>query len=96
MIADGQVAELGQVTQGTGAVLTVDRLSVGTRGLSLVKDVSFALGRGERVGLIGESDSGKSLTALALMGLLPEGSGQPGRCAWPALTTIWSAPPSAR
>jgi peptide/nickel transport system ATP-binding protein len=37
----------------------------------LVKDVSFAIGAGERVGLIGESGSGKSLTALSIMGLLP-------------------------
>ncbi len=41
--------------------------------LRLVSDVSFTLAAGERVGLIGESGSGKSLTALAMMGLLPEG-----------------------
>jgi peptide/nickel transport system ATP-binding protein len=35
-------------------------------------DVSFAIRPGETVGLIGESGSGKSMTALALMGLLPE------------------------
>jgi peptide/nickel transport system ATP-binding protein len=33
--------------------------------------VSFALERGETLGLIGESGCGKSLTAMALMGLLP-------------------------
>jgi ABC-type glutathione transport system ATPase component len=38
----------------------------------LVRDVSFEIGAGERVGLIGESGSGKSLTALSIMGLLPE------------------------
>ncbi|WP_046113086.1 ABC transporter ATP-binding protein [Aquincola tertiaricarbonis] len=37
-----------------------------------VRDVSFTLARGETLGLIGESGSGKSITALALMGLLPE------------------------
>ncbi|MEC3981079.1 ABC transporter ATP-binding protein [Amycolatopsis sp. H20-H5] len=45
------------------------------RGLgveALVKGVSFEVGRGERVGLIGESGSGKSLTALSVMGLLPD------------------------
>ena len=38
-----------------------------------VRGVSLRLFRGRRVGLIGESGSGKTLTALALMGLLPEG-----------------------
>lgn len=39
-----------------------------------LRGVSFAIGRGQTVGLIGESGSGKSITALALMGLLPEGA----------------------
>lgn len=48
-------------------------LEVQGLGISdLVRDVSFDIARGERVGLIGESGSGKSLTALSIMGLLPE------------------------
>jgi len=39
-----------------------------------VRDVSFTLARGETLGLVGESGCGKSLTAMALMGLLPEGA----------------------
>lgn len=39
-----------------------------------VRDVSFTLDRGESVGLVGESGCGKSITAMALMGLLPEGA----------------------
>ncbi|MEU1389415.1 MULTISPECIES: ABC transporter ATP-binding protein [unclassified Nonomuraea] len=54
-------------------MLTVEGLSVRAGEVGLVHDVSFAIGPGERVGLIGESGSGKSLTALSLMGLLPEG-----------------------
>ena len=43
------------------------------RGLAdAVRGVSFALERGETLGLIGESGCGKSITALALLGLLPE------------------------
>ena len=39
-----------------------------------LREVSFALERGGSLGLIGESGCGKSITALALMGLLPEGA----------------------
>jgi peptide/nickel transport system ATP-binding protein len=37
-----------------------------------VRNVSFSLEPGETLGLVGESGCGKSITALALMGLLPE------------------------
>lgn len=37
-----------------------------------VRGVSFALEQGQRLGLIGESGSGKTVTALAVMGLLPD------------------------
>ena len=39
-----------------------------------VRDVSFELERGQTLGLIGESGCGKSITAMSLMGLLPENS----------------------
>ena len=43
------------------------------RGLvDAVRDVGFVLQQGDTLGLVGESGCGKSLTALALMGLLPE------------------------
>ena len=37
-----------------------------------VRKVSFSLRRGETLGLVGESGCGKTVTALALMGLLPD------------------------
>src|SRR5260221_8785146 len=42
--------------------------------LPAVRDLSFALADGEILGIVGESGCGKSMTALALMGLLPEGA----------------------
>ncbi|MET8868375.1 ABC transporter ATP-binding protein [Nonomuraea sp. NPDC004580] len=54
-------------------MLSVEGLTVSAGDVELVHDVSFGIAPGERVGLIGESGSGKSLTALSLMGLLPEG-----------------------
>jgi peptide/nickel transport system ATP-binding protein len=45
------------------------------RGMAdALREVSFTMGRGDTLGLIGESGCGKSITALALMGLLPEGA----------------------
>ena len=38
----------------------------------ILDGVSFALYPGERLGIVGESGCGKSMTALALMGLLPD------------------------
>ena len=40
--------------------------------VAALRDVSFTLARGATLGLIGESGCGKSLTALAVMGLLPD------------------------
>ncbi len=54
-------------------VLTVSGLHVAAGDTPLLSDVSLSIARGERVGLIGESGSGKSLTALSIMGLLSDG-----------------------
>ena len=37
-----------------------------------VDDVSFSLGRGETLGIVGESGCGKSVTSLSVMRLLPK------------------------
>ncbi|MEU1087720.1 ABC transporter ATP-binding protein [Streptomyces sp. NPDC005892] len=55
-------------------LLDVTGLTVRTDdGRTLVDDLSFTVAGGERLGLIGESGSGKSLTTLAVLGLLPDG-----------------------
>ncbi len=54
-------------------VLRVRRLGVRVGRKDLLTDVELTVRSGERVGLIGESGSGKSLTALSVIGLLAEG-----------------------
>ena len=60
------------------ALLAVQNLGVQLqtqRGpAAAVRELSFSLEKGQTLGLIGESGCGKSITAMALMGLLPERS----------------------
>ena len=56
----------------TPPTLSVRDLRVGSPFAELLHGISFDVAAGERVGLIGESGSGKSLTATSVMGLLPE------------------------
>ncbi|MFD0866677.1 ATP-binding cassette domain-containing protein, partial [Tessaracoccus lubricantis] len=51
----------------------VKDLAVVAGGRRVVDGVSFAVDSGERVGIIGESGSGKSLSIFSVMGLLPRG-----------------------
>ncbi|MDO5082550.1 MAG: ABC transporter ATP-binding protein [Arachnia propionica] len=48
------------------------RITFGRRRKVAVDGISFMLEATERLGIIGQSGSGKSVTALAIMGLLPE------------------------
>ncbi|MDY6049322.1 MAG: ABC transporter ATP-binding protein [Corynebacterium sp.] len=57
----------------TSPLLTVTDLTVTTAsGRTLLDAISFDVGPGERLGIIGESGSGKTLTTLSLLGLLAE------------------------
>lgn len=60
------------------AVLHVDNLCVGINSgaglrVPVLENLSFAVHRGRTMALVGESGCGKSMTALAIMGLLPDG-----------------------
>ncbi|MBN9038707.1 MAG: ABC transporter ATP-binding protein [Rhizobiales bacterium] len=60
------------VTGAPAPLLDVEDLSISVRrGVPLVEGVSFSIGAGEAVAVVGESGCGKSLTSLAIMGLLP-------------------------
>lgn len=62
--------------------LEVTDLVVRIDGRAVVDGISFEVPDGSRLGLIGESGSGKSLTALAVLGLLPEGAVASGSIRW--------------
>ncbi|MGV8830604.1 MAG: ATP-binding cassette domain-containing protein [Devosia sp.] len=53
------------------SLLSVEGLSIRAGNKALVSDLSFSVEAGGRMGLIGESGSGKSMTAMAITGLLP-------------------------
>src|SRR5258705_6691204 len=93
------------MTEPAGAaLLEVDDLAVafalapGTKGggdLVAVDGVSYRLDAGRTLGVVGESGSGKSVTALAVLRLLPRtASITRGRVLWQG-QDLSSAPPAA-
>ena len=62
--------------------LSVQDLVIDIDGRRVVDGISFEVADGARLGLIGESGSGKSLTALAVLGLLPDGATARGSIRW--------------
>jgi peptide/nickel transport system ATP-binding protein len=63
------------------SALKVENLVVSLGDLVAVRGISFVINKGERWGLVGESGAGKSLTALAIMGLLQDG--------WKTSGAVW-------
>jgi peptide/nickel transport system permease protein len=66
-------------------LLVVERLRVefpgreGGEPVPVVTDISFVIRRGEAVAVLGESGCGKTITALAVLGVLPPGGRAGGR-----------------
>ena len=70
----------GAAADAQDIVLSVENLSVDFsvkgRQVRILSDINFVLHRGETLGIIGESGCGKSMTALALLRMVPS---PPGR-----------------
>jgi peptide/nickel transport system ATP-binding protein len=60
-------------------LLAIEALSLAIHRQPILRDVAMAADAGDVLGVIGESGSGKSMTALAVMGLLPRGAVASGR-----------------
>src|SRR5690606_2546847 len=72
--------------------LDIQDLTVTTStGVTLLDLVTWSVPRGGRVGIIGESGSGKSLTAAAVMGLLPSGMLATGSIMWEGRNLLTSS-----
>lgn len=75
MIPQSDIAAETSLVSASPVVLSLRDLTVSVRNqaglVPLVSQISFDLRRGETLAIAGESGSGKSITSLAIMGLLP-------------------------
>ena len=60
------------------SLLAIKGLSLSIGDTEILHDIDLTMQAGETVAITGESGSGKSMTALAVMGLLPNGSAPKG------------------
>jgi len=67
-------------------LLSLERLSVAIHDTPILRELNLTIQAGEVVGVIGESGSGKSMSALAIMGLLPSGATLTGKIHFNGLT----------
>ena len=79
-------------------VLNVEGLTVRFAGApaAVVEDVGFSVARGRTLAIVGESGCGKSVTSLALMGLLPPAARVAGRAVFAGGVDLLDMPPRAR
>ncbi|QBF34178.1 ABC transporter ATP-binding protein [Thalassococcus sp. S3] len=72
------VSQQGEAPRQT-ELLSIQNLSLTIHATPILKDISLKIAPGEIVAVTGESGSGKSMTALAVMQLLPQGARSHGQ-----------------
>ncbi len=77
-------------------LLTVQQLTVRIGELTLLDDVGLTIDRGESVGLIGETGSGKTLTARSVIRLLPPAMSITGSIGWRGTELLTTSPAELR
>lgn len=96
----GKQASEGKPAQSSNPsdqpLLRVDGISISFGSVQITQDVSFSLSRGERVGLVGESGCGKTLTGLSLLRLLPSAARIRGRILFEGQDILAMAPRALR
>ncbi|TPI26652.1 ABC transporter ATP-binding protein [Mesorhizobium sp. B3-1-6] len=70
------------------SLLEIENLSLSIGDTPILKGVELTIAPGEVVGLVGESGSGKSMTALAIMRLLPNLARAKGRVAFDGIDIL--------
>ncbi len=90
-LAEEEVEPLGSGAEG-GPLLAVRGLNIrsglGGKQRAIVTDVDLDVAEGEAIAIVGESGSGKSLTARAILGLLPEGVSATGSVTYRGSETL--------
>lgn len=62
-------------------IVSASKLDLGYRGVALLRDIEFALDKGDVLAVVGHNGSGKSTLVKTLLGVLPAIS---GRIDWPS------------
>jgi oligopeptide/dipeptide ABC transporter ATP-binding protein len=94
-VSEAAVAHAATVSPDHGSTLSVRDLGVTLGRTTLVEHVSFDVGAGEILGIVGETGAGKTLTVKSLLGLLPSGMQSRGTVAFGAGDPIDLARPGS-
>ena len=76
------------------SLLAIKDLSVSIGDTDILHDIDLDMNTGEIVAITGESGSGKSMTALAVMGLLPRGARAKGKIVLDGVDILQTAEPA--